>query len=133
MRHAVSKRKSCSWKATIGCVFVTLSVSAVEAEVVTLTFQDGVAGYSGAVDTQLDESAPNTPLGTGPTITVDGNCGAPCSCSCRNDGLVRFEGILGAGQNQIAPGSTVVSAQLVVNVVPTGGDNITTRVHRVLV
>ena len=118
---------------TVIMLTVHLGVSAGNAQTVTVTFQEGVAGYAACVDTTLDEAAPDTPFGDGPTVVVDGNCGVPCSCSCRNDGLLRFDGIFGNGANQIPIGSIIASAELTVNVVPTGADNVTTTLHRILV
>jgi hypothetical protein len=91
----------------------------------TASFQTGVGGYDGTVDIELWALAPTTILDTNPNATSDAN----------NDGgesqvLVRFEKIIGDGPGQIPPGSTVLSATLVVSAFDQGD---TVHVHRMLV
>ena len=89
------------------------------------TFQAGVNGYDGTVDVELWALAPTTILDTNPNATTDAN----------NDGgesqiLLRFEGIVGTGPNQIPPGSAVQSATLTVSAFDQGD---TVHLHRMLV
>jgi hypothetical protein len=89
------------------------------------TFQAGVNGYDGTVDVELWALAPTTILDTNPNATTDAN----------NDGgesqiLLRFEGIVGDGPNQVPPGSAVHSATLTVSAFDQGD---TVHLHRMLV
>jgi hypothetical protein len=74
----------------------------------TLTFQQGVDGYSGAVDTFVASATPAADNSAAPTITVDG--------SPLQHVLIRFNGIVGNGAGQIPPNATILSATLTVNV-----------------
>src|SRR4030095_900525 len=77
---------------------------------VTLTFQNGAAGYSGTVDTYLDEANPALNHGNDASFFMDND-------PTDKQGLLRFDGIFGAnGSSQIPPGSTIRSAVLTVNV-----------------
>ena len=124
---------------TVLVLTVRLGVSAGNAQTVTLTFQEGVAGYAGCVDTTLVSNpcdAPETPHGNDSTVGID-CCDANPACqnpnlSCPDHGLLRFDSIFGNGPNQIPLGSTIISAELTVNVVPSGADNVTTTIHRML-
>jgi hypothetical protein len=68
----------------------------------TVSFQQGVAGYAGSVDTYID-AALGSQAGVSP-IVIDG--------SPVEQALLRFDGIFGAGAGQIPAGSTVTSATL---------------------
>ncbi|RIK65961.1 MAG: hypothetical protein DCC65_10990 [Planctomycetota bacterium] len=77
---------------------------------VTLAFQDGVAGYTGTVDTFLDEANPALSHAGDTSFTMDAD-------PTDKQGLLRFGGIFGSnGSSQIPPGSTILSATLRVNV-----------------
>ena len=68
----------------------------------TTSFQQGVSGYTGTVDTYID-----TALGS-QAINVQMVCdGDPVEQI-----LIRFDGIFGSGANQIPPGATINSATL---------------------
>ena len=73
---------------------------------VTVTFQQGVGGYTGVVDTYID-SALGSQAATTP-IVVDGD---PVE-----QVLLRFDGIIGSGADQIPQGSTISSATLTLRV-----------------
>lgn len=75
-----------------------------------LTFQHGVNGYTGGVDTSLLESQPNANNGATAVIEWDGD--DPSSSGQMNFGLIRFDNIFGAGANQIKPTDTITSAVL---------------------
>src|SRR5215510_2411989 len=75
----------------------------------TISFQQGVNGYSGTVDTEIWALAPTTILDSNPNASSDAN----------NDGgesqvLLRFDGIIGSSQQQIPPRAAVHSAKLLV-------------------
>lgn len=91
----------------------------------TVSFQNGVGGYSGTVDTEIWAVAPTTIIDTNPNVTADAN----------NDGgesqiLMRFDGVVGSGPNQVPPGAYVKSAKLVVSAFDQGD---TVHLHRMLV
>src|SRR5262245_35854157 len=67
-----------------------------------LTFQQGVNGYTGTVDTEIWAFAPTKIIEKNGSVTSDAN----------NDGgesqvLIRFEGIVGDGPRQIPRGARV--------------------------
>ncbi|HEV8701325.1 MAG TPA: LamG-like jellyroll fold domain-containing protein [Candidatus Polarisedimenticolia bacterium] len=74
----------------------------------TLTFQQGVDGYAGTVDTLIAFDTPDADNSAATTITVDG--------SPLRHVLIRFDGIIGNGAGQVPPGATILSATLTVNV-----------------
>ena len=73
---------------------------------VTLSFQQGVNGYSGTVDTFIEQDRVTTTHGSNSQFEWDdGNNNDESS-------LLRFEDIFGPGPDQIPPGSTIASATL---------------------
>jgi hypothetical protein len=76
----------------------------------TLTFQEGVSGYSSTVDTFLSENDPATSKGAVTVVEWDGD--EPATSGRSNFGLIRFDDIFGAGVGQIPPGSQITSATL---------------------
>lgn len=86
-------------------VFATSSMGA------TLTFQQGVGGYTGTVDTfiQSGSSANNSAVDP---LTVDG---IPPATDERQV-LIRFDNIFGNGPSQVPLGATNISATLMFNV-----------------
>lgn len=85
---------------------------------VTLTFQEGVNGYSGAQDTELRSSDTSTPQGSVDSISVDGDDGSPGLKP--NHGLIRFDNLFGNTTGQIKAGDSIVSATLTLNVTNPG-------------
>jgi hypothetical protein len=90
-----------------------------------VTFQEGVDGYSGTVDTEIWALAPTTFLESNPNASSDAD----------NDGgesqvLIRFDGILGDSPNQIPKGARIVSARMLVSAFDQGS---TVNLHRMLV
>lgn len=90
-----------------------------------ITFQQGVNGYQGTVDTEIWALAAKTILNANPNASSDGD----------NDGgesqvLMRFDDIIGKGRHQIPPESTVLSAQLIVSAFDNGS---LVNLHRMLV
>jgi hypothetical protein len=90
-----------------------------------LSFQDGVDGYAGTVDTEIWALAPTTFLESNPNASSDAD----------NDGgesqvLIRFDGILGESPKQIPKGARIVSARMQVSAFDQGS---TVNLHRLLV
>lgn len=88
----------------------------------TVTFQQGVGGYSGNVDTYVSQTDPGTAFGTAVNVLVDN--AAPIA-----HGLIRFDNIFGPGAGQVPVGATINSATLTVR---TFNDGDTVRFHRML-
>jgi hypothetical protein len=90
-----------------------------------VTFQQGVDGYTGTQDTELhSDFLADTPLGSATSITMDNdNSGVA-------QGLLRFDNIIGTGPDQLPPGSTILSATLIVNQTDPGS---IVNFHRMLV
>src|SRR5215470_3842993 len=91
----------------------------------TLSFQEGVNGYSGTVDIEIWAVAPNTCLEGNPNASADAD----------NDGgesqiLLRFEDIVGSKPGQIPPRSSIHSARLIVSAFDEGNP---VHLHRMLV
>lgn len=91
----------------------------------TVSFQQGVDGYQGTVDTEIWALATTTILEANPNASSDAN----------NDGgesqvLIRFDGILGPKAGQIPPRATVRWAKLLVSAFDQGN---TVNLHRLFV
>ena len=80
----------------------------------TLTFRDGFAGYAGTHDAQLNSASPSTAAGTGSRIAVASVDGAT------SQGLIRFDGLFGAGLGQIPADRDVLLAKLRLAIANTG-------------
>ncbi|MDO8508552.1 MAG: DNRLRE domain-containing protein [Nanoarchaeota archaeon] len=88
---------------------------------ITLTFQNGIDGYSGTVDTTL--------------VCGGGGCTDQVEFVCidRNEhGLLQFSGIFGATPGRIPRGSAIVKATLSITVFADDVANGTTGLHRIL-
>ncbi|MBM4395350.1 MAG: lamin tail domain-containing protein, partial [Deltaproteobacteria bacterium] len=81
-------------------------------EPVTVTFQQGVNGYSGTHDTFLREYRPDTAYGQGTSLWWDLEDPKPY----QDVGLLRFAGVFGPEPGRIPGGALVTSAVLTVNV-----------------
>ena len=79
-------------------------------ETETVTFQEGVDGYGGTVDTFLQEAQPDADNATAPTLNVDTN--DPQGSGQAVQALLRFEGVVGGNGGQIPLGARVTSATL---------------------
>jgi len=77
---------------------------------VSVTFQDGVAGYTGTQDTWLAEAAVSTVNGAVADWRWDTD--DPSGSGFDAYGLIRFDGIFGSGAGQIPPGSVISMATL---------------------
>ncbi len=121
------------WKSLLVVLFLSPVLSVANADepskeqtaATEISFQHGVNGYQGTVDTEIWALATKTILDENPNASSDAN----------NDGgesqvLMRFDGIFGDGPRQIPKGSTIVSAKLVVAAFDQGS---TVNLHRMLV
>jgi hypothetical protein len=99
-----------------------------------LVFQQGVNNYAGTLDTQIRKAAPKIAYGAKGALSVD----LDESVAFGNQpvqSLVRFDGIIGAGVDQVPPGATIVSAKLVLATGSSRGDGTgsSLKLHRLLV
>jgi hypothetical protein len=85
------------------------------------TFQNGLNGYNGVQDTELNESTPASILGANPSVTIDGGFLLPSSTDTY--AMLRFGNLIGAAQGQIPLGSTVLDAALDLYII-SGGDHV---------
>lgn len=83
-----------------------------------VVFQQGVNGYSGTQDKEVRSSGGDSANGNNVSISVDGDDGSPGLQP--NHGLFKFEGIVGKGPGQIAPGTEIEQAFLSLNVIDAG-------------
>src|SRR5262245_52058775 len=119
-------RKSSSAAVTTGLLLVVLAAAqSAEPKPMSISFQQGVDGYSGTIDTEIWALATTTILDSNPNASSDAN----------NDGgesqvLLRFDGIIGNGEKQIPLQASVRSAKLLVSAFDQGD---TVNLHRMLV
>lgn len=90
-----------------------------------VSFQQGINGYEGTVDTEIWALAPKTILNSNPNASSDSN----------NDGgesqvLMRFNDIIGDSVGQVPKDCEVISAKLIVSAFDQGT---TVNLHRMLV
>jgi len=101
----------------LSLIALALFASSAQAAV-TLTFQEGVNGYSGTQDTELRSSNTSTPQGSIDSISVDGDDGSPGLKP--NHGLIRFDNVFGNAAGQIKASDSIVGATLTLNVTNPG-------------
>jgi len=75
----------------------------------SLSYQQEVDGYSGVIDTEIWEVSPNEIMAKNDRMSSDADNGGG-----ESQILVRFEGIIGTGPNQVPPKATIHSAKLLV-------------------
>jgi len=98
---------------------------ATPAETRTVTFQQGVNGYTGTIDTEIWALAPHTILESNPNSSTDAdNDGGESQC------LLRFDNLIGTASWQVPPRAAVVKARLLVSAFDQGS---TVNLHRMLV
>ena len=90
------------------------------------SFQQGVNGYAGTVDTFIQEDSPTMRNGEAAEITVDAD--EPEASGKATQMLLRFDKVFGTAANQVPPGSNIVAAILELTTVK-AGDGAT--IHRV--
>jgi hypothetical protein len=92
---------------------------------ITVSFQQGVNGYAGTVDSEIWALAPHTILESNPNSSTDAdNDGGESQC------VLRFDAIVGPDRGQIPPHATIHSARLLVSAFDQGS---TVNLHRMLV
>ncbi|MBU6308329.1 MAG: DNRLRE domain-containing protein [Planctomycetes bacterium] len=84
-----------------------LEVEWVRATAATATFQQGVAGYSGAADTLLSQQRPTGGFDASAIIWAGAVTGR------QQVGLLRFDGLFGSGAGLIPAGAAIESARVV--------------------
>ena len=95
----------------------------------TVTFQEGVNGYSGTKDTFIRQLAQTTDYSAATTVDWDGEDGSAGQASIKL-GLLRFDNIFGSQAGQIPAGANIQSATLQYVVTNTGD---TGNVNEVLI
>lgn len=79
--------------------------------VVTVSFQEGVGGYTGQFEKRIGLTT--NQLGSAvPSYYLDGYSADPNALSADVNSIMRFANIFGAGAGQIPPGATIVRAEL---------------------
>jgi hypothetical protein len=78
------------------------------------SFQEGVSGYIGTLDTQLRMASSNANTAASVDLITDGADGNPAGATTNyaSQIILRFDNIFGAGPNQIPPGSLIRKATL---------------------
>lgn len=89
--------------------------TAAQADTLVHTFQQGAAGYTGQVDTNIRGAEPGTPGGSLAEISIDASDGGFPS-----QGLLRFDGVFGEGAGQIGADRVITSATLTLQVTSAG-------------
>ncbi|MGC4031192.1 MAG: DNRLRE domain-containing protein [Tepidisphaeraceae bacterium] len=78
----------------------------------TVTFQNGVNGYTGTVNELISTATADTVIAGTNILALDGLDSATPANSPDAQGLIRFDSIFGATASQIPAGATVLSATL---------------------
>lgn len=102
-----------------------------------VTFRQGLAGYSGARDTQLWQETPDASFAAAPELTADLDTSSSVAGSQQAQVLVRFDNLLGSGANQLPTNAIIHSAKLLLHTPAngTGADydsDDTFRAHRMI-
>ena len=110
-----------------------------DADVTVATFQNGINGYAGTIDTFLDGEQPALPVGgIAPRIIVDDAAGNPDFGGATGDnirpqqGLLRFEDVFGAGLNQVPEGAQIFGGFVTVTVFNESSSAAEINFHRML-
>ena len=89
------------------------------------TFQEGVNGYVGTIDTEIKGGSPDEDRSEFDALNPDGSDGGGA-----NHVLIRFENLFGTGPGQIPPGSAIAEATVAFDIFDEGSDQ---TMHRMLV
>ncbi len=103
--------------------------------VTTVTFRQGLNGYTGAKDTHLWQETPDANHATTVDLTADLDTTTAVTGNQTSQVLVRFDGLFGSAAGQIPAGAVIQSAKLVLfTPAGTGYDSDGTfRAHRMIV
>ncbi len=108
----IVKLKSLFLCAALAGGFCMAVAGSVAAQVVTVSFQNGVDGYTGTFDRTIsDRDAHNV---DGSEVVYDYLDGYATDSSSDEQRLIRFDNIIGSDPNQIPAGATILSAELIV-------------------
>jgi len=83
-----------------------------------VSFQNGVAGYSGAVDTYVEEASPEEEHGSDGALRIDSD--TPGGSGNAAQALLRFDAIFGSQPGQLPPGIEIERAWLELETTNTG-------------
>lgn len=108
----IVKFKSLFLCAALACGFCMVVAGSVAAEVVTVSFQNGVDGYTGTFDRTISERLEHELDGS--EVVNDFVDGYNMDASPDEQRLIRFDNIIGSEPNQIPAGATILSAELIV-------------------
>ena len=100
----------------------------IDTSVQVVSFQQGVAGYIGTVDTTLDQGSPNEDLSTESSLNIDND--SPGGSGNAVQSLLRFENLFGPSNGRIPASATMFSATLYLDVSNAGS---ALELHRMLV
>jgi len=101
-----------------------------QAAPVDVTFRDGVAGYTGTIDTFVHAGAPTTNNALATTLIVDGPATVPPTPADERQILLRFDSLFAAQGGPIPDGATIVSASLTLNITNPSADG--AHLHRMI-
>lgn len=104
-----------------------LIVTVPNAAVSVATFRQGLNGYGGVSDTELRQADPSTAQDANALITIDSD--DPNGSGNATQGLIKFDGLFGAGPGQVPAGARITSALLLLNVTDFGSGF---TVHRMI-
>ena len=90
----------------VGNVSVNVTAAAPATAATSVTFRQGTAGYTGAVDTMLREHYPSDNYSNAFVVSPEGED------TKHTQGLLQFGNLFGTGPGQIPVGATIVSATL---------------------
>jgi len=108
----IAKFKSFIVRAAVAGAFCVALAGIAGAEVVTISFQNGVDGYTGTFDRTISER--NDHNVDGSEVVSDFLDGYTTDSSPDEQRLIRFDNIIGSEPGQIPAGATILSAELVV-------------------
>ena len=106
------KFKSLFLCAALAGGFCMVVAGSVAAEVVTVSFQNGVDGYTGTFDRTISERLAHNVNGS--EVVNDYVDGYQTDSSPDEQRLIRFDNIIGSEPGQIPSGATILSAELIV-------------------
>ncbi|OWY63865.1 hypothetical protein B7486_50565, partial [cyanobacterium TDX16] len=101
-------------------LFLLGSLMAAPVSGVTLTFREGLNGYTGTQDTYIQQDPANQGTNNGAALDFGWDGDDPASTGFDVDGLIRFDSIFGAGGSQIPLGAEITEATLFLTVFNTG-------------
>ena len=108
----IAKFKSFIFHAALAGGFCVALAGIAAGQVVTISFQNGVDGYTGTFDRRIGERFDDEIDGSGvQNYFLDGF--KTDQSSPDTQGLVRFDDIFGSGPGQIPAGATILSAELI--------------------